>query len=294
MLRKRYSRAAPFDVKRFCRSARPAGLEPAASCLEGSCSIRLSYGRSEISVADEDHASATYGSQCVATSRSRAASLRASAGSGHYEHQAAVTPDRGTPSASAGFPPHPARATRHDRQACRNAAARPARPPGSAGGTPGQPAPRTRSTPTSRPGTAQPAPPRPSQKTQKTPPAPAAPPRRTAARWSYGHGHIQVAHRIEHRRQHRPHCDHHRLASRAHHLQPRPQRQRGPVALRRQPQVGRSRAEHSQRRPQQPRHLVRVPGHLHREARHRVHQRHVLRRLVGAARLGPRRRMRRC
>lgn len=28
--------------------ARPAGLEPAAYCLEGSCSIQLSYGRSKI------------------------------------------------------------------------------------------------------------------------------------------------------------------------------------------------------------------------------------------------------
>jgi hypothetical protein len=48
--------------------ARPAGFEPATGCLEGSCSVRLSYGRPETSVADEDHASATYGSQCVATS----------------------------------------------------------------------------------------------------------------------------------------------------------------------------------------------------------------------------------
>ena len=46
---------------------RPAGFEPATRCLEGSCSVRLSYGRPEISLAGEDHASATYGSQCVAT-----------------------------------------------------------------------------------------------------------------------------------------------------------------------------------------------------------------------------------
>ena len=48
--------------------ARPAGFEPATRCLEGSCSVRLSYGRPEIIVAGEHHASATYGSQCVATS----------------------------------------------------------------------------------------------------------------------------------------------------------------------------------------------------------------------------------
>jgi hypothetical protein len=45
--------------------ARPAGFEPATGCLEGSCSVRLSYGRPEISVAGEYHASATCGSQCV-------------------------------------------------------------------------------------------------------------------------------------------------------------------------------------------------------------------------------------
>jgi hypothetical protein len=50
------------------RSVRPEGFEPPAGCLEGSCSVRLSYGRPEISVADEDHATATYWSQCVATS----------------------------------------------------------------------------------------------------------------------------------------------------------------------------------------------------------------------------------
>src|SRR5580658_9019538 len=50
------------------RFARPAGFEPATRCLEGSCSVRPSYGRPETSVAGEDHASATYGSQCVATS----------------------------------------------------------------------------------------------------------------------------------------------------------------------------------------------------------------------------------
>ena len=50
------------------RRARPAGFEPATRCLEGSCSVRLSYGRPETVLAGLDHASATYGSQCVATS----------------------------------------------------------------------------------------------------------------------------------------------------------------------------------------------------------------------------------
>ena len=34
-------------INRFPRSARPAGFEPATRCLEGSCSVRLSYGRSK-------------------------------------------------------------------------------------------------------------------------------------------------------------------------------------------------------------------------------------------------------
>ena len=45
---------------------RQAGFEPATRCLEGSCSVRLSYGRSEIIVPGEYHASATCRSQCVA------------------------------------------------------------------------------------------------------------------------------------------------------------------------------------------------------------------------------------
>ena len=35
--------------------ARPAGFEPATRCLEGSCSIRLSYGRPVTIVHGEDH-----------------------------------------------------------------------------------------------------------------------------------------------------------------------------------------------------------------------------------------------
>jgi hypothetical protein len=46
--------------------ARPAGFEPATRCLEGSRSVRLSYGRSQIIVPGEYHASATCRSQCVA------------------------------------------------------------------------------------------------------------------------------------------------------------------------------------------------------------------------------------
>src|SRR5215472_9926530 len=45
--------------------ARPAGFEPATRCLEGSCSVRLSYGRSNVIVYGEDHATATRRSQCV-------------------------------------------------------------------------------------------------------------------------------------------------------------------------------------------------------------------------------------
>ena len=59
------------EVLKSSDLARPAGFEPATRCLEGSCSVRLSYGRPEISVAGEYHASATYGSQCVTTSTPR-------------------------------------------------------------------------------------------------------------------------------------------------------------------------------------------------------------------------------
>ena len=50
--------AAP---QRLARSylARPAGFEPATRCLEGSCSVRLSYGRSNVIVHGEDHVMAT-------------------------------------------------------------------------------------------------------------------------------------------------------------------------------------------------------------------------------------------
>ena len=39
--------------------ARPAGFEPATRCLEGSCSVRLSYGRPNVIVHGEDHVTAT-------------------------------------------------------------------------------------------------------------------------------------------------------------------------------------------------------------------------------------------
>jgi hypothetical protein len=39
--------------------ARPAGFEPAADCLEGSCSIQLSYGRPETIVHVKGHMKAT-------------------------------------------------------------------------------------------------------------------------------------------------------------------------------------------------------------------------------------------
>src|SRR5271169_2141123 len=61
--------AASSTVKRFRRSARPAGFEPATRCLEGSCSVRLSYGRPNVIVHGEDHTTATRRSQCVAPAR---------------------------------------------------------------------------------------------------------------------------------------------------------------------------------------------------------------------------------
>ena len=39
--------------------ARPAGFEPATRCLEGSCSVRLSYGRPQTIVPGKSHTSAT-------------------------------------------------------------------------------------------------------------------------------------------------------------------------------------------------------------------------------------------
>src|SRR5690242_18007563 len=66
-------RVAPFLASRYTGQetqipsdlARPAGFEPATRCLEGSCSVRLSYGRSNVIVYGEDHATATRRSQCV-------------------------------------------------------------------------------------------------------------------------------------------------------------------------------------------------------------------------------------
>src|SRR6476469_1407836 len=66
-------RVAPFLAPRYTGQepqipsdlARPAGFEPATRCLEGSCSVRLSYGRSRVSVHGEDHTKATRRSQCV-------------------------------------------------------------------------------------------------------------------------------------------------------------------------------------------------------------------------------------
>src|ERR1700757_3847250 len=53
------------EVLKSSDLARPAGFEPATRCLEGSCSVRLSYGRSNVIVYGEDHATATRRSQCV-------------------------------------------------------------------------------------------------------------------------------------------------------------------------------------------------------------------------------------
>ena len=43
--------------KGYC--ARPAGFEPATRCLEGSCSVRLSYGRPQTIVPGKSHTKAT-------------------------------------------------------------------------------------------------------------------------------------------------------------------------------------------------------------------------------------------
>ena len=56
---------AGSTVSHFRRSARPAGFEPATRCLEGSCSVRLSYGRPNVIVQGQDHVTATRRSQCV-------------------------------------------------------------------------------------------------------------------------------------------------------------------------------------------------------------------------------------
>ena len=94
------------------RFARPAGFEPATRCLEGSCSVRLSYGRSEIIVPGEYHASATYGSQCVAPPTTRTARVyEQDAGRDHFA-DLSRTAYRGRTAASAGRP-EPHRAGRH-------------------------------------------------------------------------------------------------------------------------------------------------------------------------------------
>src|SRR5262249_9886625 len=48
------------------RLVRPAGFEPATRCLEGSRSIRLSYGRPVTFVHGKDHTLATRRSHCLA------------------------------------------------------------------------------------------------------------------------------------------------------------------------------------------------------------------------------------
>ena len=50
--RPRTARGDDSGALDFCELARPAGLEPAAPSLEGSCSIHLSYGR-VVSMVDE-------------------------------------------------------------------------------------------------------------------------------------------------------------------------------------------------------------------------------------------------
>jgi hypothetical protein len=53
----RHARGASYSP--LNQPARPAGFEPATRCLEGSCSVRLSYGRPKIILHGECHARAT-------------------------------------------------------------------------------------------------------------------------------------------------------------------------------------------------------------------------------------------
>ena len=71
------------------RFARPAGFEPATRCLEGSCSVRLSYGRPNVIVHGQDHVTATRRSQCVGLWRRRFAP--ASANSPPYPNPPSTT-----------------------------------------------------------------------------------------------------------------------------------------------------------------------------------------------------------
>ena len=74
----------------FAWSARPAGFEPATRCLEGSCSVRLSYGRPNVIVHGQDHVTATRRSQCVGLWRRRFAP--ASANSPPYPNPPSTMP----------------------------------------------------------------------------------------------------------------------------------------------------------------------------------------------------------
>jgi hypothetical protein len=67
--RRRIARKLGYFPMSNGRSVRPAGFEPATRCLEGSCSVRLSYGRPKVIVHAKDHATATRGSQCVTPSK---------------------------------------------------------------------------------------------------------------------------------------------------------------------------------------------------------------------------------
>src|SRR5712691_4908500 len=96
----------PFDL------ARPAGFEPATRCLEGSCSVRLSYGRPNVIVHGQDHMKATRRSQCVGLWRRRSAP--ALANSQPYLNPASTTKTPPHPSLRPADPHQPRALRPHD------------------------------------------------------------------------------------------------------------------------------------------------------------------------------------
>src|SRR6266568_1158278 len=108
---------------------RPAGFEPATRCLEGSCSVRLSYGRPNVIVHGQDHMKATRRSQCVGLWRCRSAP--ALANSQPYPNPPSTTKTPPHPSLRPADP-HQPRALRPPTQAPAHSTARaqwPGKPP---------------------------------------------------------------------------------------------------------------------------------------------------------------------
>jgi hypothetical protein len=88
--RRRIARKLRYFPMSNGRSVRPEGFEPPAGCLEGSCSVRLSYGRPNVIVHGQDHVTATRRSQCVGLWRRRFAP--ASANSPPYPNPPSTMP----------------------------------------------------------------------------------------------------------------------------------------------------------------------------------------------------------